>query len=464
MGTKDLLTDEVRVLEDGFRGELLRPGDSGYEGARRIWNGMRDARPAVIAVCSGVADVKAAVNFARERDVPVAVRGGGHNVAGTATCDGGVVIDLSGMRSVLVDPEERRVRAQGGATWGDVDWETQAFGLVVPGGVVSETGIAGLTLGGGYGWTRRKWGLTCDALVAADVVTGEGEFVRASEEENEDLLWALRGGGGGVGVVTAFEYECHPLGPEVFFIGALYPLDDGEEVFRKWDEFMADAPDEITADVSVWSVPEHPMFPEELHGTPFVGVLGMYVGSVEEGAEAMRPLREFGTPLLDLSGPTTYLQVQSMLDPMFPDGDRYYWKSHYLGDFGDEEIGTILDFCRDRPSPRSVVPIRSLGGAIARVGADETAFGDRDASVLLSIDGTWEDPADDEANVEWVQEFWDATERYSTGATYVNFSMLEEDEAIRSSFAANEERLTMVKRLYDPDGVFGRSSPVSAAD
>jgi hypothetical protein len=206
------------------------------------------------------------------------------------------------------------------------------------------------------------------------------------------------------------------------------------------------------------------MFPEELHGTPFVGVLGMYAGAAEEGAEAMQPLREFGTPLLDLSGPTTYLQVQSMLDPMFPDGNRYYWKSHYIGDFGDAEIETILDFCRERPSPRSLVPIRSLGGAIARVGADETAFGDRDASVLLSIDGTWEDPADDETNVEWVREFWDATERYSTGATYVNFSMLEEDEAVRSSFTANEERLTAVKRLYDLDGVFGRISPVSVAD
>ncbi len=458
METVDHRQTDGQTLDEEFRGELIYPGDAGYDDARAVWNGMRDARPGSIARCTGVADVKAAVNFAREHDLPVAVRGGGHNVAGTAVRDDGLVIDLSEMRSVSIDPTGRRVRAQGGATWGDVDWETQSFGLVVPGGVVSDTGIAGLTLGGGYGWTRRKWGLTCDTLVAADVVTGEGDFVRASEDENEDLLWALRGGGGGVGIVTTFEYDCHPLGPEVFLTGALYPLDDGETIFREWHEFMADAPNEITADVTIWSVPEQPMFPPELHGTPFIGVFGMYAGEVETGAKAMQPLREFGTPLLDMSGPMPYLQAQSMLDPMFPDGDRYFWKSHYLTEFGDEEIETILEFARDRPSPRSVIPVRSLGGAIAEVDEDETAFGDRDAEVLLSIDGTWDDSEDDAENVAWVREFWDATEQYSTGATYVNFSMREEDDAKRASFTANEKRLKMMKKLYDPDDLFGTES------
>ncbi|EFW90829.1 FAD linked oxidase domain protein [Haladaptatus paucihalophilus DX253] len=464
MGTKTHQTSEDGTIDERFRGRISRPGDARYEEDRIVWNGMRDAHPDIIARCSGVGDVKEAVEFARETDIPVAVRGGGHNVAGTAVRDGGLVIDLSEMRSVTVDPEHRRVRAQGGATWADVDWETQAFGLVAPGGVVSETGIAGLTLGGGYGWTRRKLGLTCDSLVSADVITGEGAFVHASEGEHEDLLWALRGGGSGVGVVTSFEYECLRLGPEVFFLGALYPLDDGEAVLSAWREFMTDAPDEITVDALIWSVPPDPMFPEELHGTPFISVVGMYAGPPERGPEAMQPLREIGTPLLDLSGPMPYLQVQSMLDAAFPDGDRYYWKSHYLAAFGDDETETILDFARRRPSPRTLVPIRSLGGEIARVGSDETAFGDRSAAALLSIDGTWEDPADDAENVAWVREFWDATKEYSTGATYVNFSMLEGDEASRTSFTANEERLAAVKERYDPDGVFAPVETVTVTE
>jgi FAD/FMN-containing dehydrogenase len=448
-------SETMEQFEEAFYGQVVRPDDEDYDEARQVWNAMIDKHPAIIARCTGVADVITAVDFARETDLLVAVRGGGHNVAGSAVCDDGIVVDLSEMNGVLVDPEARTVRAQAGAVWSDVDRETQAFGLMTPGGVVSTTGIAGLTLGGGYSWTRRKYGLTSDNLRSVDVVTADGEFLTASEERNADLFWALRGGGGNFGVVTAFEYDCHELGPEVMHLGVMYPIDTAPMVFREWREFMHGAPDEITSQAAIWSVPEHDDFPEDLRGTPVVVVAGVYAGPVDEGKRAFQPLRELETPVLDLSDPGPYTHLQQQFDPFFPEGDRYYWKSRYLARLDDDAIETIVEYGENRPSPRTIVPVRARGGKLGRIDPSATAFADRHSPFLLSIDSTWEDPDEDEANTEWTREFWEAMEPYASDGMYFNFAMLEEgEEMIRSTFGENYERLVAVKDRYDPKNLF----------
>jgi FAD/FMN-containing dehydrogenase len=448
--------ETIREFRDGFRGETIRPGDEGYDDARTVYNAMIDRHPAIVARCTGVADVIAAVNFAREHDLPLAVRGGGHSIAGSSVCDDGIVADLSAMNGVLVDPDARTAYAQAGATWGDVDRETQAFGLVTPGGVVSTTGVAGLTLGGGYSNVRRKYGLTVDNLRSVDIVTADGEFLTASEERNRELFWALRGGGGNFGVVTGFEYDLHELGPEVAVVTVMYPIETASAVLREWREFMDGAPDEITSQAPVWSVPEHPNFPEEHHGTPVLVVGGMYAGPVAEGKRAMRPLRELGTPLVDLSGSVPYTRAQQALDPFFPKGVfRSYWKSRYLARLDDDAIETIVEYASARPSPRTIVPVRARGGRINRVDTTATAFPDRHSPFLLSIDSTWEDPVDDAANIEWTREFWDALEPYSSDSRYYNFSMEEDGEGMtRTTFGENYERLVEVKTEYDPGNLF----------
>ncbi|WP_158056315.1 FAD-binding oxidoreductase [Halorussus halophilus] len=457
--------DALEAFAERFRGEVVRPDDGEYDSARQVWNGTIDKYPAIIARCAGTADVVAAVEFAREEDLRVAVRGGGHNVAGTGVCDGGIVIDLSAMRGVHVDLDAGTVRAQGGATWGDVDSETQVFGQMTPGGAISSTGIAGLTLGGGYGWTRRTHGLTCDNLVSADVVTADGNVVTASEDQHSDLFWALRGGGGNFGVVTSFEFDLYELGPEILFLGAMYPLDDAPTVLSEWVDYMETAPDELTADADVWTIPETPMFPEELHGTPFVGILGTYAGDFEEGEGVVEPLRTITKPLLDMTGPMDYLQLQSMLDPFFPKGARYYWKSRYLTDLNEDAIETIVEYGRKRPSGQSVIPIRSRGGAVTRVGSDETAFPDRSSPFMLSIDGAWEDSSEDDENVEWVREFWEAMEPYAAEQGYQNFSMLDEaDETAATMYGDNYDRLVTVKDEYDPKNVFQSNANVRPSD
>jgi FAD/FMN-containing dehydrogenase len=457
--------DVIREFRDGFRGETLLPGDDGYDEARAVYNAMIDRYPAIVARCTGVADVIAAVNFAREHDLPLAVRGGGHAVSGSSVCDDGIVVDLAEMNAVVVDPEARTAYAQAGATWGDVDRETQAFGLVTPGGVVSTTGVAGLTLGGGYSNIRRKYGLTVDNLRSVDLVTADGEFLTASEGEREDLFWALRGGGGNFGVVTGFEYDLHELGPEVMVVTAMYPLETAPTVLREWREFVDGAPDEITSQAPLWSVPAHPNFPEEHHGAPVVVGGGMYAGPVAEGKRAMQPLREFGTPLVDLSGPVPYTQAQRGLDPFFPKGElRSYWKSRYLADLSDETIDTIVEYAGSRPSPRTIVPIRARGGAINRIDPTATAFPDRHSPFLLSIDSTWEAPDDDEDNIEWTREFWEAMEPYASDSMYFNFSMEEVgDDTTRATFGGNYGRLVEVKTEYDPENLFRLNQNIEPA-
>jgi FAD/FMN-containing dehydrogenase len=444
------------ALSARLAGELITPGDPGYETARRIWNGVIDKRPAAIARCADADDVALAIRFAAERGLPLAVRGGGHNVAGTAVVEDGLVIDLSTMRSVRLDASRLSVHVQGGATWGDVDRVTAPLGLAAAGGVVSETGVAGLALSGGVSHQRRRDGMTIDNLLSAEVVLADGRIVSASADEHPDLYWALRGGGGNFGVVTAFELALHHLGPEVFALNVAYPIEDAGRVLRAWRDAVADAPDELSTAGLIWSLPYVDELPEPLRGRPYVGVAGMWAGDADDGDRATRALRELATPLVEMSARIDYLDLQRSLDPFFPAGLRYYWKALYLDGLSDGAIASTVDWSEPRPSNDTLVIIRHVGGAISRVGADETAFGDRSSEWMLSIDATWRDPADDDRNIEWTRAFWDAARPFSHGKTYFNFPGLLEDgdAAVRTSYGANHDRLARIKAAYDPENVF----------
>lgn len=440
------------------RGPVLTPVDPEYDSVRAIWNGkMHDKRPALIARCTGVADVIGAVNFARENDLLVAVRGGGHNVAGSASCDGGIMIDLSLMVGVQVDAKARTVRAQGGATWGDVDRETQVFGLAVPGGVVSTTGIAGLTLGGGLGWLRRKHGLTVDNLLSVDMVTADGTFLTASASENSDLFWGVRGGGGNFGIVTSFEYQAHPVGPMIAFVGPWYPAENAQEILPKWRDFMKSAPEEVSSSALFWTVPTHPQFPAEAHGRRALILTAMYCGPVEKGEAVMQPLRELGPLLLDLSGPMPWTMLQSAFDPFFPKGGRhYYFKSRYLGNLSAESIDTLLPKAINPPAPFVLIVLWHLGGAMSRVPKDATAFMGRDASYLFSVDAVWDDPGKTDTVLDYARTFLAELEPHSPGGLYVNFAGFGEEgnELVRAAYGAHYDRLVALKNKYDPTNLF----------
>jgi FAD/FMN-containing dehydrogenase len=447
-------------------GDVIAPGHPEYESARRVWNGMIDARPALIVRCAGTADIAAALAFAQASDLPLAVRGGGHNVAGTAVVDDGLVIDLSRMRDVRMDPSHLTVHVQGGATWADVDRVTAPFGLATPGGVVSETGVAGLALSGGVSAQRRRDGMTIDNLVSAEVVLADGRVVRASATEHPDLFWALRGGGGNFGVVTSFELRLHRLGPDVFKLHVAYPLADADRVLTRWRDLVTGAPDQLTTEGFIWCLPVVPDLPEHLRGIPYVGVAGMWAGDPEAGEAATRALRELTTPLLDLSATGSYAEAQQALDPFFPAGLRYYWKALYLETLSDAAIEQTVRWSTEPPSPRTLVVIRHGGGAIGRVPADATAFGARDGEFMLSIDAVWDDPADDAANVGWTRAFYEHMARFSEHARpYFNFpGLLEEGDAgVRAGFGPNHERLARIKAAYDPENVFRRNPNVLPA-
>lgn len=439
-----------------LRGEVIRPGDAAYDEARGVWNGMIDRRPALIAQCRGVADVVASVRFAAEHELLLAVRGGGHNVAGFGTCDGGLVIDLSSMRGVRVDPERRTVRAEGGATWGDVDRETQLFGLAAPGGIHSLTGIAGLTLGGGQGWLRRTYGMSCDNLISADVVTADGRLLVASEAEHSDLFWALRGGGGNFGVVTSFEYRLHPVGPMVIFAGPVYPLEESTCVMAGFRHFVADAPDAINASATWWSIPAVAGFPEELHGRAVVILSAVDTGPVEAGEARLMPLRRLAEPILDLSSALPYTVLQQLFDPFFPPGEqRHYWKSLYLAGLDNEVVDEIVTWIRCRPSSNSMAGVWALGGAFGRTDPAATATGERTAPFLLEILANWAEPEETAPNVAWARDFFTAMERYGVGKTNLNFPGLGEDHGfVREAFGPNYGRLAALKQKYDPTNLF----------
>jgi FAD/FMN-containing dehydrogenase len=467
MATTEVTLDQAAVQEfsAGVRGPVLSPGDDGYDDARAIWNGLIDRRPALIVQPTGAADVVDAVNFAREHGLTLSIKGGGHNVAGNAVNDGGLVIDLSRTRGVHVDPSTRRVRAQGGATWGDTDRETQLFGLAVPGGVVSTTGIAGLTLHGGMGHLRRTHGLSIDSLVSVDIVTADGELRRASATENEDLFWAVRGAGSNFGVVTSFEFQAHPVGPMVMVGAIFYPLEDVKTLLPAWRDYMATAPDELSSVAICWSVPAEEPFPPELHGVPVFVVAGAYSGSVEDGEPVVQPLRELGEPLIDLSGPWPWLGLQSGFDELYPKGGFYYWKSRALDEMSEAAIDEIADFAARRPSPLTDIVIWHQGGAMSAVGESETAYGGRATAFLVTGEVSWADPALNDEAIAWGREFWDAMGKYSSGGLYLNFAGLgEEKEAlVKAAYGANYERLAELKAKYDPGNLFRMNLNITPA-
>jgi FAD/FMN-containing dehydrogenase len=450
-----LAEGSVAELAEGLRGELIGPADEAYDEARSIWNGVHDRRPALIVRCAGVADVMRAVEFARSEKLLVAVRGGAHSIPGFSTCDGGIVIDLSPMKGIRVDAEALTATAQPGLTWAEFDHETQAHGLAVTGGLVSTTGISGFTLGGGVGWLMRKHGLTCDNLVAADVVTADGRLVHASEDENSELFWGLRGGGGNFGVATSLTYQLHPVGPTVFAGAMFYPGERAGEILRFYRDWARDCPDELTSLVSLATAPPAPFLPEEIHGKPVVVIPAVYAGAPDAGERAAAALRELGDPVADLMGPMPYVAMQSLLDPLWGPGAHNYFKAGWMQGLDDQAIDTMVRYHQDVSSPKSEIHVHHMGGAVARVPAGATAFGDRSAPFLLNIiASTFTGDGYGEA-VQWAQAFHEAMEPSLTGGTYVNFLTDEGEDGVRSAYGADKfDRLVALKDEYDPCNLF----------
>lgn len=444
----------VTEFQRQFRGTLLRPADAGYDEARTIWNAMIDREPALIAQCAGVTDVIASVTFARENDLLLSVKAGGHNVAGNAICDGGLVIDLSPMRSVRIDPDAKTVRVEPGVTLGELDHETQAFGLATPAGIVSTTGVAGLTLGGGWGWLSRTYGLTIDNLRSVDVVTAHGELVHASDKENEDLFWGIRGGGGNFGIATSFEFDVHEVGPEVLGGMIVHSFDDAADVLRFHREFTADAPDELCCYAAIMTAPPVPFLPVEVHGTTVVALVLCYSGPIEEGEEAVQPLREFGDPIVDLVEPVPFTAMQQMFDEELGPGYRNYWKTQLIEPLPDEAIDIVIERAGSLPSPETQIVFEHIGGEIARVDPAATAYRHRNVPFSFNILPRWTDPEDDDAIISWAQEFLEEVAQYSTSGVAPNFLSLEGDERVKAAYGANYDRLVELKNKYDPENLF----------
>jgi FAD/FMN-containing dehydrogenase len=449
---------EIGRLASRVGGALLRAGDPGYDRARIVFNGMFDRRPALILRCSGVAGVVEAVRFAGSRKLLTAVRAGGHSVAGKSTCDGGFVIDLSPMNSVSVDAARRIVRVAGGATWGDVDRETQKFGLATPGGIVSHTGVAGLALNGGIGWLRNRYGLSCDNLLSAEVVAADGSVLAASPDRNEDLFWALRGGGGNFGVVTSFEFALHPVGPEVATVISFYPLAEARRVLEAWRLFVQDAPDEASTEVITWTAPAAPGLPPSVQGREVVIAAGVYSGDPWDGMRVLEPLRQFGTPLGEIAGPIPYTALQSAFDLSLPNTGEVmaYWKSLYLSELTDAAVEIMAGRAERRSSPSTMLFVQHLGGAVRRGPGNKTPISTREANFVLNVMGDWRDRGETPAHVAWVRETWDHLAPHSTGAVYLNYlgEDSDSDALVRSAFGSNYNRLARVKRKYDPANFF----------
>jgi FAD/FMN-containing dehydrogenase len=444
-------------LRTQLHGELLEPGVAGYDDARVVWNGMIDRRPALIARCRNAADVLASVNYARVHDLVIAVRSGGHNVAGYAVCDGGLMIDMSLMNAVRIAPGLDRAYVEGGATWADVDAATTPFGRATPGGLISMTGVAGLTLSGGIGWLRGTHGLSCDNIIAVDVVTADGRLIHASDTENPDLLWALKGGGGNFGVVVNFEFRLHPIADEMMFCAPAYPEERANVILPQWRDYMATAPDEVSGLAEFSTIPRDTAYPVDTWGKRVLALATVFDGPAEEGERVTRPLRSFSEPLLDFSGRMPYRVLQTLYDGLFPKGrDRCYWKSTYIKNLNDEVIEAITARLTSRPSEMTYASIWKFGGAVQRVAADATAFGDRSMPFMLSLDAIWSNPGDDDADISWVRDVWQDMQRHSTGRMYLNFPGLGEgDNLVREAYGAETyARLQEIKRTYDLDNLF----------
>jgi FAD binding domain/Berberine and berberine like len=450
----ELDRDALDELGASFGGELVGPADPTYDVHRRVWNGSIDRHPALIARCTGVADVIAAVRFASETRLVVAVRGGGHSYPGHSVCDGGIVTDLGPMRGIRVDPEARTARAQAGVLWGELDRETQQFGLATTGGIVTHTGIAGLTLGGGIGWLQRKHGLTIDRLLSVDLITADGQFVKASETENPDLFWGVRGGGGNFGIVTEFEFRLDPLGPIVLAGPIIWPIEESPKVLRFYRDWIAEAPDELMTIVVQRKLLPLPFLPPELHGELVLSIGCCYAGPAEKGEEVVRPLRQFGNPVLDLCKPKPYLAHQAMFDATFPHGWWYYFRSCDVAELSDDVIDVMVEHGSRIVSPITSVALWQMGGAVRRVGESETAFNNRDAAFTFNINGNSETAEGFEAEREWARTYWSALEPHRT-SVYVNFLMDQGEDAIRHAYGPDKyDRLKALKRRYDPGNFF----------
>ncbi|MHC4474605.1 MAG: FAD-binding oxidoreductase [Planctomycetota bacterium] len=443
----------VEEFKASLRGELIGPSDEGYDATRKVYNGMIDRRPRLIARCVDVADVITAVNFGRENGLLVAIRGGGHNAGGLGICDDGLVIDLSCIKYTRVDPASRTVRVGGGCSWVDVDHATHPFGLAVPTGVISTTGVGGLTLGGGLGHLTRKYGLTIDNLLSADVVLADGSFVTASEHENEDLFWAIRGGGGNFGVVTSFLFRAHPIHTD--YAGPmLWQIDDAAEVMQWYREFITEAPEEINGFFAFLAVPPVSHFPEHLHGKPMCGIVWCYSGPPEKAEQAFRPIRSFKTPVVDLVGPMPHPAVQSMFDPIYPPGLQWYWKADFVNELSDEAIAVHMKYGPALPTQHSTMHLYPINGAAQRVGNDETPWNYRDSTWAQVIVGVDPDPANNDRIMAWAKEYWEALHRYSAGGAYVNFMMDEGEDRVKATYRDNYDRLVAIKNKYDPTNLF----------
>ncbi|WP_159715888.1 FAD-binding oxidoreductase [Geminicoccus flavidas] len=448
-----LASESIEAFRNGFHGQVILPGDAGYDAARRIWNAQIDKRPGLIARCAGVADIVAAVNFARTEGLLLSVRSGGHNVAGRGLCDNGMVIDLSGMRGVFVDPERRTARVQAGATLGDLDRETHLHGLAVPAGVVSRTGIAGLTLGGGVGWLVRRYGLTCDNLLACEVVTAAGEVVTASAEQNPDLFWGLRGGGGNFGIAASFLFQAH-LVRTVLGGLLIYPRDQAAALLRHYREVMAGAPDELTAYAGFLTTPD---------GVPAVGLIVCHCGDPVEGQRAVDALRAFGPPMVDAVQLMPFPAMQRLLDDAFPDGTHNYWKSTFLQALTDEAIDVVVEHANRMTSPMSALVVELYSGAASRVAPDDTAFAFRHAQFNVGLMAQWQDAAESARHIAWTRQAWDALQPFSSGGYMGNFASEEAPEAVQHAFGSNHARLARLKAKYDPDNLFSLNQNILPA-
>lgn len=437
-----------------IKGNVVVPDDPGYEEARQIWNAMIDRRPAIIVQCADADDVALAIGFARRNKLELSIRGGGHNIAGSSLCDHGLTIDFSRMKKVRVDIGKRRGYVEPGATLADLDEATQAHGLATPVGINSTTGIAGLTLGGGFGWLTRKYGMTIDNLVAVDMITADGKKIRASSNENEDLFWAIRGGGGNFGVVTQFEFELFPVGPEVFAGLMVFPFSQAHQILRKYRQFVNSAPEEL----NVWAVlrkaPPLPFLPENVHGKEVVVLPIFYSGPISEAERLIAPLRDFGAAHGEHVGPQPYVQWQKAFDPLLTPGARNYWKSHNFTELADGALDSIIEFAGKLPSPQCEIFIGLIAGASNRIAPDAMAYGHRDAKFVLNVHGRWDDAKDDRKCIDWARDFFKASAPYASAGAYVNFMTAEESDRIASAYGANYARLVEVKRKYDPDNVF----------
>ncbi|HLE43769.1 MAG TPA: FAD-binding oxidoreductase [Methylomirabilota bacterium] len=440
-------------LKASLRGPIIEPGDAAYETARKVYNGMIDRRPRLIARCADVSDVITALRFGRENSLLTAVRGGGHNAGGLGSCDDGLVIDLSLMRYTRVDPAARTVRVGGGATWGDVDHATHAFGMATPSGIISTTGVGGLTLGGGLGHLTRKCGLSIDNLLGADVVLADGRFVTVGPEEHPDLFWAIRGGGGNFGIVTSFLFRLHPIGT-VHAGPTLWELDEATEAMQWYREFITTAPDDINGFFAFLTVPPAPPFPEPLHMKKMCGVVWCYTGPADRFEEHFNPVRRFRPPALDLVGPMPYPALQGMFDGLYPPGLQWYWRADFVKELSDEAIGQHVTYGASLPTLHSTTHLYPVNGAAHRVGKNETAWSYREATWAQVMVGVDPDPANKDRIVRWAKEYWDAVHPYSAGGAYVNFMMEEGEDRVKATYRDNYERLAAIKKTYDPTNAF----------